>query len=107
MKSRRDRRSMQHKWEEKEMYTEFLWGILRERHHLEDLRVDRRIILKLVFKKWNGGHSLNLFGSGWGWVVGSVESGTEPPGSITWKDSWLTENLLVFQGGLGSMKTDR
>ena len=26
-----------------------------ERDHLEDLRVDRGIILKLIFKKWDGG----------------------------------------------------
>jgi hypothetical protein len=37
---------------------------------------------------------------------GFHESGTEPPGSITWKYSWLTESLLVFQGGLCSMKID-
>jgi len=37
------------------MYTEFWCGKLRERVNLENLRVDRRIILKYVFKKWNGG----------------------------------------------------
>ena len=33
----------------------FWWGNLRERDHLEDIEVDRRIILKWVFKKWVAG----------------------------------------------------
>jgi hypothetical protein len=32
-----------------------LLGNLREWHHFEDLGADRRIILKLIFKKWDGG----------------------------------------------------
>ena len=37
-----------------EMYTGFWWGDLRERDQLEDLDVDGRIILKLIFRKWDG-----------------------------------------------------
>jgi hypothetical protein len=31
------------------------WGNLRERDHLEDPGTDERIILKWIFKKWDGG----------------------------------------------------
>jgi hypothetical protein len=37
-----------------EMHTGFCWGDLRDRDHLEDLGVDGRIILKWIFKKWDG-----------------------------------------------------
>jgi len=36
------------------VHTGFWWGNLREDDHLEDLGIDRRIILKWVFKKWVG-----------------------------------------------------
>ena len=41
-----------------EEYTEFWWGNLRERDHLEDPGVDGRIILRWIFRKqevgvWN------------------------------------------------------
>ena len=36
------------------MHTEFWWGNLKERDHLEDISVDGRVILKWVIKKWDG-----------------------------------------------------
>ena len=37
------------------MYTGFWWGNLRERDHFEDPSVDGRIILRWIFRKWDGG----------------------------------------------------
>jgi hypothetical protein len=54
---------------EKAMHTRFWWGDLRERHHLENLSVDGRIILKCVFKKWKGARTefirIRIGTSGW------------------------------------------
>jgi hypothetical protein len=30
------------------------WGDVRERNYLDDIAVDWRIILKWIFKKWDG-----------------------------------------------------
>ena len=68
-----DGRGMQYVWETVEMRTEFRWRGLRQRDHLEDLSVDGRIILKRIFKKWDGRHGLDLSGWGQGHVVGTYE----------------------------------
>jgi hypothetical protein len=39
---------------ESEVHTGFWWGDLREGDHLRDPGVDGRIILKCIFKKWDG-----------------------------------------------------
>jgi hypothetical protein len=36
------------------VYTGFWWGKLRERGHSENPGVDGRVILRWVFKKWDG-----------------------------------------------------
>jgi hypothetical protein len=38
-----------------EVYTRFWRGNVRERDHLEDPGVDGRIILRWIFRKWDGG----------------------------------------------------
>jgi len=66
------------------VYTEFWWGNLREGDHLEDLVIGGRIILKWIFRKWDGGHGLERSGSGKGQVAGSCACSNELSGSIKW-----------------------
>ena len=42
-----------------EVHNEFWWGNLREINHLEDPGVDWRIILRWMFRKWDGDHDLD------------------------------------------------
>jgi hypothetical protein len=43
-----------------EVRTGLRWGVLMEENHLEDLDVYRKIILKWVFKKWDGEAGIGL-----------------------------------------------
>jgi hypothetical protein len=36
------------------VYTGFWWENLRERDHLEDPDTDLRIIIRLIFREWDG-----------------------------------------------------
>jgi hypothetical protein len=51
---------MWHVWETGEVDTGFWWRILRETDHLEGMFVDRRVILKWIFKMWDGETSTGL-----------------------------------------------
>jgi hypothetical protein len=42
-------------WRTGEVHRGFCWGNLKERDGLEDLDVEIKIILKLIFKQWDGG----------------------------------------------------
>ena len=46
-----------------EVCIRFWWGNLRERDHLGDQDVDGRIILRWIFRKWEG-----VVGTRWGWL---------------------------------------
>jgi hypothetical protein len=48
-------------------YTGFCWGNLRERDHLGDPGVYRRIILRLIFRKWDV-----CVWTGWSWLRNAV-----------------------------------
>ena len=37
------------------IFTGFWWGNLREINHLEDPSVDERVIVRLIFRKWDVG----------------------------------------------------
>ena len=54
------------------MHTGFWWRNLREKAHLEDPGKDGRIILKCIFRKWDGGVWTELIwlriGTG-GWLL--------------------------------------
>ena len=45
---------MWHVWGTGEVHTGCWSGDVRERHHLDDLGVDGRLILKFILKKWDG-----------------------------------------------------
>jgi hypothetical protein len=45
-------------WGRGEVYTGLWWGKLRDRDHLEDPGIDKRIIMRWIFKKWDGEHRL-------------------------------------------------
>jgi len=49
---------------------------------LGDPDVDGRIILRWIFRKWDGGFGLNQADWGWGQMVGTCECGNELSSSL-------------------------
>jgi hypothetical protein len=45
---------MKHVWRSEEVHTGFWCGNVRERKYLEDPDADGRIILRWIFRKWDG-----------------------------------------------------
>ena len=52
-----DGRGMKSVWGREEVHIGFWWGNLGERDHLKDPGIDGRIIIKWIFRKWDGGIS--------------------------------------------------
>ena len=50
-------------WESGKVFTCFWWGNLRERDHGGDPDVDERIVLRWIFRKWEG-----VVRTGWSWL---------------------------------------
>jgi len=50
---------VRHVWGRGEMHTGFWWGNLEEKDHLEDQSIGWTVILKWIFKEWEGGHGLD------------------------------------------------
>jgi len=44
--------------------------------------MDERVILRWIFRKWDGAHGLDRSGSGQGKVAGFCKRGNEPSGSV-------------------------
>jgi hypothetical protein len=66
-------------------YTGFWWENLRERDHLEDTEVDGRIILRWIFRTWEG-EAWTGSGSRYTQVAGYCECGNELSGFISCGD---------------------
>ena len=73
---------MKREWGRGEVCTWSWWGEVREMDHLKVLDVDGRIILKCIFKKWDGEKWTRLLWLWMGQETGCCEWGNEPSGSI-------------------------
>ena len=92
-----DRRDMKHVWK-KEVQTRVEWGNMKGRGHLKDLDLNGRIILKRIFKKWDGGMDWIVLAEDGDRVVGSCcECLIEYSDSVNYASNFLTSGF----GGLG------
>jgi hypothetical protein len=65
-----------------EVHSGFWQGTLRGKDHLEDPGVDGRIILRWIFRKWDGGMEWIDLAQDRKGVAGTCKCGNEPSGSI-------------------------
>jgi hypothetical protein len=63
------------------IYTGFWWGNLRERDHLEDPGIDGRIMLRWIFRQFEGMYWIELAQVRHRWQT-RTNYGNEPSGSI-------------------------
>jgi hypothetical protein len=72
---------MWHGWERREeAYTGFWWGNVRESDHFEDPGLDGRIILRLIFMKWDEEAWTGLIWLRTGTGGSTCKHGNEPSG---------------------------
>ena len=88
---------MWHVWNRRELRTEGWWGYLRERDHLKDVDVDRKIILKLALSKKHGMAWTDLICFKRRKNGGYCEHGNEPFCFV------LTEKMLASEEGVGCL----
>jgi len=67
-----------------------LVGRPEEKGHLEDIDPDDRIILKWIFKNWDGNAWTGMFWQ----VLGASECGNETLGTIKYGDLLASQELL-------------
>ena len=109
---------LMHVWGRGEVHTRLWWGNLQEREHLEDLGVDGTIILKWIFKKWDGGvywiylaqdrdrwrvvmnAVMNVDCAGWFLMmfaqsISMSDLALDKPGTFAFLDIWMQLFLLI------------
>jgi hypothetical protein len=65
------------------VYTGFWWGNLRKGDHMNDPGINRRIILRWIFRKWDvGGKARTDLAQNMGMVLGNCKCTYEPLASI-------------------------
>jgi hypothetical protein len=86
-------------WDRGSAYRVFVWRLW------EDLGVEVKVILKWLFKKWDGTHGLDWCGSGKVQVAGACDCCDGTFWFLKMQGiSWLAEELLASQEGLCSVE---
>ena len=95
---KRDAWGMWHIYGGRGAYRFWFWN-LKKWDNLEDLGINGSIILKLIFKKWDGGGQPELIWLRTGMGAGTCECSNETLASIGMQGtSWPSQNLLAFRG---------